>query len=330
MAGTSAQYAATLASLIESPECDAVLAVVGSSAMFHPQHAVEPILGAPRTAKPLAAFLTPHAEQSLALLAKAGVAAFRTPESCADAFRAYFAWHAPRERPADVAFELRIEGKKFDEKMALELFASLGIAVADSQVARAPDYTHAVPYPVAVKIHAAGVAHKTEAGGVILGVRDRDELVRKARGLPGSEVLVQEMQSGLAEAIIGYRDDPLVGPVVLLGAGGVLAELYQDYVLRMAPVSVAEAEAMVAEVKGLAVLCGYRNLPKGDIRALAQAVAAMSRLALAPGRPVAEAECNPVIVKAQGAVAVDALPEGPVCAIVLFPGSLEEKPLAKR
>jgi hypothetical protein len=106
---------------------------------------------------------------------------------------------------------------------------------------------------------------------------------------------------------VGYRDDPLVGPVVLAGAGGVLAELYQDYVLRMAPVSVEEAEAMIAEVKGLALLRGYRNLPKGDVRALARAVAALSRLALVPGRPVAEAECNPIIVKAQGAVAVDAL-----------------------
>jgi hypothetical protein len=162
------------------------------------------------------------------------------------------------------------------------------------------------PLPVAVKIHAPG-SHKTEAGGVILGVRDRDELARKARSLPGGEVLVQKMESGLAEAIVGYRDDPLVGPVVLLGAGGVLAEIYQDYVLRMAPVSVEEAEAMIGEVKGLAVLCGYRNLPRGDVRALAQAVAAMSRLALVPGRPVAEAECNPIIVKAQGAVAVDAL-----------------------
>jgi hypothetical protein len=94
---------------------------------------------------------------------------------------------------------------------------------------------------------------------------------------------------------------------VLVGAGGVLAELYQDYVLRMAPVSVAEAEEMIGEVKGLAVLRGYRNLPRGDVRALAQAVAAMSRLALVAGRPVAEAECNPVIVKAQGAVAVDGL-----------------------
>jgi len=115
------------------------------------------------------------------------------------------------------------------------------------------------------------------------------------------------MESGLAEAIVGYRDDPLVGPVVLVGAGGVLAEVYKDYVVRIAPVSVEEAEEMIGEVKGLAVIRGFRGLPKGDVRALARAVSAMSRLALVPGRPVAEAECNPVIVKPSGAVAVDSL-----------------------
>jgi hypothetical protein len=72
-------------------------------------------------------------------------------------------------------------------------------------------------------------------------------------------------------------------------------------------VSVKEAEEMIGEVKGFAPIRGFRNLTKGDVRALAQAVSAMSRLALVPGRPVAEAECNPVIVKAHGAVAVDGL-----------------------
>ena len=187
------------------------------------------------------------------------------------------------------------------------MLAALGIEAAQSQVARAPDYVHAVPYPVAVKVHAPGIEHKTEAGGVFLGVRDQADLLQTARSLPGNEVLVQKMERGLAEAIVGYRDDPLVGPVVLVGAGGVLAELYKDYVLRAAPVSVAEAEEMIGEVKGLATIRGYRNLPKGDVRALARAVSALSRLALAPGRPVAEAECNPIIVRAQGAVAVDAL-----------------------
>jgi len=306
MAGTSAQYAATLASLIASPECDAVLAVVGSSAMFHPQHAVEPILGAPRAAKPLAAFLTPHAEQSLALLARAEVPAFRTPEACADAFRAYFAWKEPRRIESSVV-EIRIENKKFDEKSSLDLFASLGIEVAQSQAAHAPAYEHSVPYPVAAKILSAEIAHKTEAGGVILGIEDEAQYKQKIPALKSNTILVQAMQSGLGEAIIGYRDDPLVGPLALVGAGGVMAEIYQDVALALAPVSAEEAEEMIARVKGFAVLRGYRGLPRGNLRALARALAALSRLALVAGRPVAEAEINPVIVKASGAVAVDGL-----------------------
>jgi acetate---CoA ligase (ADP-forming) len=99
--------------------------------------------------------------------------------------------------------------------------------------------------------------------------------------------------------------------VVMVGAGGILAEVYQDVALRLAPVSVEEAEAMIAEVKGFAILRGFRGLPPGNVRALAQAVAALSRLALLPGRPVAEADINPVIVKrlgaSPGAVAVDGL-----------------------
>jgi hypothetical protein len=120
-------------------------------------------------------------------------------------------------------------------------------------------------------------------------------------------VLVQQMVSGLAEAIVGYRHDALVGPVVMVGMGGQLAEIYRDTSVRCAPVSEAEALEMIATVKGFAVIRGYRNLPRGDIAALARAVAAVSRLALLAGRPVAEAEINPLMVRAEGVVAVDGL-----------------------
>jgi len=115
------------------------------------------------------------------------------------------------------------------------------------------------------------------------------------------------METGLAEAIVGYRDDPVVGPLVMVGAGGILAELYNDVVLHLAPVDEAGARAMIAAVKGFAVLRGYRGLPKGDLEALARAVVAFSRLALLAGRPVCEAEANPVVVRDNGVVAVDAL-----------------------
>jgi hypothetical protein len=113
------------------------------------------------------------------------------------------------------------------------------------------------------------------------------------------------MVNGLAEAIVGYRDDPVVGPLVLVGAGGTLAELYQDVALALAPVSEDEAMAMIEQVKGLSVLRGYRNLPRGDVKALAKAVAALSRLCSVA--TVREAEINPLIVSTDGVVAVDAL-----------------------
>jgi hypothetical protein len=90
----------------------------------------------------------------------------------------------------------------------------------------------------------------------------------------------------------------------VLGAGGVLAELYEDAAIRLAPVDEAEARRMIDEVRGLAPLRGYRNLPRGDLDALAAAIARFSRIA---ALPVAEAEINPLIVGETGAVAVDAL-----------------------
>ena len=295
MTATADTYAKTLERLLGSPECDAVLAAVGSSAQFHPELAVEPIVRAPRTAKPLAAFLTPHAERSLSLLAGKGVPAFRTPEACADAFAAYFAWRAPR-----IVSQFPVPTLKDDP---FELLAGLGIPVAQHAVVQPPGYAHAIPYPVALK--RLDLEHKTEAGGVVLDVQSDMELRAHARRMGQDRLLVQRMERGLGEAIVGYRDDPVVGPVVLVGAGGTLAEIYRDFALACAPVSEAEALAMIEQVKGLAPLRGYRNLPKGDLAALARAVSAFSRLALVEGRPVAEAEINPLIVRRQGVVAVD-------------------------
>jgi succinyl-CoA synthetase beta subunit len=95
--------------------------------------------------------------------------------------------------------------------------------------------------------------------------------------------------------------------VVVLGVGGVLAEIYKDIAIRIAPVSVADARGMIDEVRGLATIRGYRGMPRGDCEALAQAVAAISQVALLPGRTVSEAEINPLIVKpeGQGVIAVD-------------------------
>jgi acyl-CoA synthetase (NDP forming) len=282
MTATQNTYRDTLQSLLDSSDCDGVLAAVGSSAQFHPELAVQPILSV-HAQKPLAAFLTPHAERSLALLAEKGIAAFRTPEACADAFAAFFAWRSPRE---------------FGVRTGSPSVEALGIPQAEQAIATAPDFAHTVPYPVAVK--RLDVEHKTEVAGVVLDVPDHAGVVSAARRMGQQRVLVQRMERGLAEAIVGYREDPVVGPIVLVGAGGTLAELYKDFAVALAPVSAEQAEEMIARVKGLAVIRGYRNLPRGDVKALARAVAAFSTL-----EGASEAEINPLIVKEQGVVAVD-------------------------
>ena len=321
LAATSDKYRAVLEALLAHPDCDAVLAVVGSSAQFHPELAVKPIVGIALSEKPLVVFLAPHAEASLKLLADASVPAFRTPEACADALAAYFSWRAPRiaSPAAAIAWPKSLPAcGALDEAQALTLFAALGVPTVPWTIAQGPDYVHALAYPVAAKVLSCDIAHKTEVGGVALNLSDRaafdarvpQMLATVRAAAPAARmqgVLVQTMAEGLAEAIIGYRHDALIGPVVLVGMGGRLAEIYRDTSVRCAPVDEAEALEMIAEVKGLALVRGYRGLPRGDVAALARAIAAMSRLALIEAQPVSDAEINPLIVRADGVLAVDGL-----------------------
>jgi acyl-CoA synthetase (NDP forming) len=311
LAGTRAdKVEAALTALSADAGSDMVLSVVGSSAQFRPHDAVAGITGAVKTGlgKPIAAFLVPQADASLRLLGEAGIPAFRTPESCADVIRAFFDWRAPRSEAAAPAISHTIPAQP-DEADARRLFAAFGLD-SPFAVMEAPD---AVPdglrYPVALKILSPDLAHKTEVGGVALNIPDPAALTAeatamlsrvraRARAARITGFLVQPMMKGLAEAIIGFRRDPEAGPVILVGAGGIMAELHRDTALRLAPVDEAEARAMIAEVKGLKPLAGWRGLPKGDLDALAKAVVAASRLAAQPG--VSEAEINPLIIHAEG------------------------------
>ena len=291
-------------------DADVTVAVIGSSAQFRPQEALAGVI-ASHGPRPLAAFLLPEAGASLRLLAEAGIAAFRTPESCADAVRTLLDWQAPRANPADddLTAVRGLLAAAVDEPGARAVFAALG--VPDHAVRIDPAALPALRYPVALKAVSASIAHKTEAGAVALNVPDAAALRAACAEMTarlGGQIdgfIAQPMVKGLAEAILGYRRDALVGPVVVLGAGGVLAEIYRDVVLRLAPVDLATAQAMIAEVKGLAPVRGYRGLPRGDLAALAQAIVAVSRLAALP--EVTEAEINPLMVLADGVVMADAL-----------------------
>ncbi|MGI4806684.1 MAG: acetate--CoA ligase family protein, partial [Janthinobacterium lividum] len=308
------QYAvmrAGLEAMLADPAYDLVLAVVGSSARFQPELAVRPVLDCAAGDARLAAFLVPEAMEALGTLMQQGVPAFRTPEACGDAIAAAFARRAPGP---SLALPAPGQGmaRLMNELAAYDLLRDLGIRAAP-----AAEWTGAMPagigFPVAVKVLSDEVAHKSDRGGVILDVADADGVtataahIREAFGDPSTRIMVQQMQRGLGEALIGYRVDAAVGPVILVAAGGTATEIYGDRSVRLAPIDRETAEAMIAEVKGFALLRGFRSRPRGDLDALADALVALSQLALRP--EIAECEVNPLIVRreGEGVVAVDAV-----------------------
>lgn len=324
LAATSQEYREVLDELLTSDWCDAVLCVAGSSAQFHPELVVQPIIQCRNPFdKPLAVFLSPDAPESLHRLRAHGIAAFRTPEACADALSTLLHQpasldlvpikHPKRRWPNDVP-----DRSTLSEYEASRLFAELGILHPPSQLLPVSRLSHQIPYPVVAKISSPNLLHKTEAGAVRIGIRSDDELRnsvaemlasvdRHTPGIPIDGVLVQKMEDSLLELMIGYRVDPLVGPTVVLSAGGVAAEISPDCSVRLAPVSLAQAREMVFEVRHTKLVRGFRGLPMGDCEGIARAIAAFSNLALYEQPSVIEAEINPLLVQADRVVAVDGL-----------------------
>jgi len=320
------RYSAILSALLLSEHTDAVVSVIGSSAQ-NPQIIVDRVLQVEaRNVKPLGVFLAPRADDALVQLQRNGVASFRTPESCADAVNAYLNWRAPGTRVradaevhAAAQIARRFELDRLSERDAGTLFHALGVRIADYRVVSKASDAVDLMGPCAVKLLSPDILHKTDAGMVALNVA-REAIAARAQGMldeakarfPEARiegVLVQQMERGLAEMIVGFRRDPEVGPVVILGMGGIAAELTKSITVRIAPVTLDTAREMIGDVRELGLLRGFRNLPKGDLEALAAAIRAVSLLALIDTRIVTDAEINPLIVKedGRGVVAVDGL-----------------------
>lgn len=307
--------------VLDAPEFDLVVAVVGSSARLQPELAVAPALDVTQDKHTgvLATFLVPDAPAALQRLAEAGVPAFRTPESCADAIAATLARRVPHVRTTPAAhLPVGCPTRALDEAEAYEVFAKAGVQVTEHVVLDSDADAPSVPFPgpYAVKILDAELPHKSDVGGVVLNVPDQQAVAAAIRsitanvahhrpGHPVHRVLVQPMVAALGEVLVGYRIDPQVGPVVVLAAGGTLTELYRDRAVRLAPVNVEMAHEMLDEVVALRALRGYRGTEPGDLASVAETVAAVSRLAADP--EITEAEINPLLVRSDGVVAVDAL-----------------------
>jgi acetyltransferase len=194
---------------------------------------------------------------------------------------------------------------------AARLAEAFGIAVAPQAVCSDADDAAAaaarIGFPVAVKLAGGTHVHKSDAGGVHLALGDAAAVRAAADALleldPEAGVLVQPMVSG-TEMVVGALRDPALGPVVMVGFGGVFVELLQDVAFRLAPVGEAQALAAIESLRGFGLLAGARGRPPADLGALAATVAAASRL-IAAVTGVSELDLNPVLAGPRGSVAVD-------------------------
>jgi hypothetical protein len=177
---------------------------------------------------------------------------------------------------------------------------------------------HAVGYPVVMKIESPGIAHKTEAGVVRLGLHDDDAVRRAYAEIMDAAgridpaplvlgVLVQPMIAAGVEVVVGSRFDSTFGPVVLVGLGGIMVELLGDSTVELAPVNRRQALDMIHRLKGAKLLTGFRGSPAVDLDRLAGVVVAVSELSADHCDVIAEIDVNPVICGPGRVIAVDAL-----------------------
>lgn len=308
--------------LLDSPSYDALTIIVGSSGLAMPElmaGAIQDCL--PSSDKPVIAYVSPHAPEVAALLTQRGVPAFAAAESCTvalDGMLQTSRWKAPSAASASgvtVSIDDFPPGS-LDEAQAKQLFARFGVPCAGETVVSTPAEAElaarAFGGRVVLKILSGEITHKSDVGGVAVNLTAEQigarmtamtSEVQTKTGIVPKRFLVQEMISGGTELILGMHRDPL-GAAILLGMGGITAELFKDTTMRLLPLhgslSREEALEMVRELKTWPLLDGFRGRPKADVEALVSAIVAFSQMTAQLGERLVEAEINPVFVLPAG------------------------------
>ncbi|CAM5670230.1 CoA-binding protein OS=Streptomyces alboniger OX=132473 GN=CP975_15195 PE=4 SV=1 [Streptomyces alboniger] len=270
------------------------------------------------------------------LLGSSRVATFRTFANCITAVRAHLDHHrftahyrspfdeAPRTPSPSFrkAQALMRPGQQLSEHAAKQLLRAYGIRVPREQLvtsaAAAVRAAGLVGYPVVMKASGAQLAHKTELGLVKVGLTSASQIrdayreltdIARYEGVDLDGVLVCQMVERGVEMVVGVTHDALFGPTVTVGLGGVLVEVLRDTAVRVPPFGDDQAEAMLSELRGRALLDGVRGGPPADVDALVEVVQRVQRMALELGDELSELDINPLMVlpRGQGAVALDAL-----------------------
>ncbi|MFJ8163638.1 acetate--CoA ligase family protein [Streptomyces sp. NPDC096136] len=270
------------------------------------------------------------------LLGSSRVATFRTFGNCITAVRAYLGHHrftasyrspfdeAPRTPSPSYrkAAALMRPGQQLSEHAAKQLLRAYGIRVPREQLvtsaAAAVRAAGLVGYPVVMKASGPQLAHKTELGLVKVGLTSASQIrdayreltdIARYENIPLDGILVCQMVERGVEMVVGVTRDPLFGPTVTVGLGGVLVEVLHDAAVRVPPFGEDQARTMLRELRGAALLDGVRGAPPADVDALVEVVLRVQRMALELGDELSELDINPLMVlpRGQGAVALDAL-----------------------
>lgn len=332
----------TLEQLAKDPNVDMIaLALAAASGKLAVELANEVVGVSRETGVPIFVAWNADAETNKAayeILDAAGIPRYASPVRCARGIGALWSFAAARQRAAQAHAEEPLvlhspqwaqalrdrKGADLTEFESKRLAAAYGIPVTREELASDADeavrLARSIGFPVVMKIQSPDIPHKTEAGGVRVGVPDEsagraafEEIVANAKAYAPQAaiegVLVQEMVSGGTELILGVNNDPLFGPAVMVGLGGVFAEVMKDVSFRLAPIARSEAESMLKELRGFALLDGARGRPKADVSAATDALMRLSALAVDLREFLAELDINPLAVlpAGRGVRALDAL-----------------------
>jgi len=328
---TKAQWQLTesLAALAADPAVAAVALAVDLVTEFDGDRSYRDALAevAQRTGKPLAVLANiPAAIDPAAAgeLRAAGIPVLEGARTGLLALRhllAHGTWSPrPQPPPADPARRERwaraLRSGPLAPAQAFRLLGDYGIRSARARAADTAGAALAaageIGYPVVLKTAEPGVAHKSDAGGVVLGIRDAAELEAAYAGLAGRlgpRVLVCETAGRGTELSLGILADPGLGPLVVVGAGGVLVEHLADRAVALPPVDPARARRMLSRLRVASLLTGFRGRPPADLGAIAGAITAVSAIAGELGGELAALDINPLICGPGGAVAADVLAE---------------------
>ena len=335
---TPAGYRAALGALLEDPNVDSALAIFVPPLGITQADVAEAIAAAAatRVAKPIFAILMGREglPQGKAELHEFGIPAYIFPESAARALSVVCRYREWRDRPAEPASPFRVDServagilgaarsagtRKLSELETLEVFQAFGIPTAEAALATSPaeavSLARRIGFPVVLKVVSAEIIHKTDAGGVRVGLSGPEEVKAAyaeieadvARLAPDARIqgiLVQRMLRGGRELIAGIVRDPAFGPLVMFGLGGVLVEVLRDVIFRVAPIGQVDARDMLGGIRGAAMLDAVRGSPPANRGAIEEVLLRLSSLATS-FPDIEEIDINPLLATGEGAIAAD-------------------------